>query len=132
MRSDNFRSPARRERGKYASQPAFADASWTDDIDDASGAADGLIENRGGRSSIPGCARPMSSRCGGVADAPRWPAAGLVATEGVCAFDPMQFVLAELHRISTRRAVDSFGMTPPGGAADSIRCAMPTCSPTAV
>ena len=33
---------------------------------------------------------------------------------------------------STRRAVDSLSITPPGGATDSIRCAIPTCSPTAV
>ena len=33
---------------------------------------------------------------------------------------------------STSRAVDSLSITPPGGAADSIRCAIPTCSPIAV
>jgi hypothetical protein len=33
---------------------------------------------------------------------------------------------------STRRAVDALSITPPGGATDSIRCAIPTCSPTAV
>jgi hypothetical protein len=33
---------------------------------------------------------------------------------------------------STSRAVDSVSNTPPGGATDSIRCANPTCSPTAV
>ena len=33
---------------------------------------------------------------------------------------------------STSRAVDSLSITPPGGATDSIRWAMPTCSPIAV
>jgi len=33
---------------------------------------------------------------------------------------------------STRWAVDPLSMTPLGGATDSIRCAMPTCSPIAV
>jgi hypothetical protein len=33
---------------------------------------------------------------------------------------------------STSRAVDSDSITPPGTATDSIRCASPTCSPTAV
>ena len=32
---------------------------------------------------------------------------------------------------STSRAVDSDSITPPGGATDSIRCAIPTCSPVA-
>ena len=31
-----------------------------------------------------------------------------------------------------QRAVDPLSMTPPGGATDSIRCAMPTCSPIVV
>ena len=34
--------------------------------------------------------------------------------------------------VSTSRAVESLTMTPPGGATDSIRCAIPTCSPMAV
>ena len=33
---------------------------------------------------------------------------------------------------STSRAVDSLSITPPGGATDSIRCAIPTCSPMVV
>ena len=33
---------------------------------------------------------------------------------------------------STSRAVDSLSITPPGGATDSIRSAIPTCSPIAV
>ena len=33
---------------------------------------------------------------------------------------------------STSRAVDSDSITPPGGATDSIRCAIPTGSPIAV
>ena len=33
---------------------------------------------------------------------------------------------------STSRAVDSLTITPPGGATDSMRCAIPTCSPTVV
>ena len=32
----------------------------------------------------------------------------------------------------TSRAVDAESITPPGAATDSIRCAIPTCSPTAV
>ena len=32
---------------------------------------------------------------------------------------------------STSRAVDALSITPPGGATDSIRWAIPTCSPTA-
>ena len=32
---------------------------------------------------------------------------------------------------STKSAVDSLSITPPGGATDSIRCANPTCSPIA-
>jgi hypothetical protein len=32
----------------------------------------------------------------------------------------------------TSCAVESLSMTPPGRAADSIRCAIPTCSPMAV
>ena len=32
---------------------------------------------------------------------------------------------------STSRAVDSDSITPPGGATDSIRCAIPTFSPVA-
>jgi len=31
-----------------------------------------------------------------------------------------------------RRAMEALSITPPGGATDSIRCAIPTCSPTAV
>ncbi len=38
----------------------------------------------------------------------------------------------KMAAFSTRRAVDSLTITPPGGATDSIRCAMPTCSPMAV
>ncbi len=33
---------------------------------------------------------------------------------------------------STSRAVESLSITAPGGATDSIRCAIPTCSPIAV
>ena len=33
---------------------------------------------------------------------------------------------------STKRAVAALSITPPGGATDSIRRAIPTCSPTAV
>ena len=33
---------------------------------------------------------------------------------------------------STSRAVDALSITPPDGATDSIRCAIPTCSPIAV
>ncbi len=32
----------------------------------------------------------------------------------------------------TSRAVDALSITPPGGATDSIRCAIPTCSPMVV
>ena len=38
----------------------------------------------------------------------------------------------KMAAFSTRRAVDSLTITPPGVATDSIRCAMPTCSPIAV
>ena len=38
----------------------------------------------------------------------------------------------ELAAPSTSRAVDALSITPPGGATDSIRCAIPTCSPMAV
>ena len=33
---------------------------------------------------------------------------------------------------STSRAVEALSITPPGGATDSMRWAMPTCSPIAV
>ena len=38
---------------------------------------------------------------------------------------------ASTVRWSTSRAVDSESITPPGGAAASIRCAIPTCAPVA-
>ena len=38
--------------------------------------------------------------------------------------------LAQSRCVPTSRAVDALSITPPGGATDSIRCAMPTCSPT--
>ena len=47
-------------------------------------------------------------------------------------FDVDHLGLTEHRRASTSRAVDALSITPPGGATDSIRCAMPTCSPTAV
>ena len=46
--------------------------------------------------------------------------------------DVNQLRFAKSRSASTSRAVDSLSITPPGGATDSIRCAMPTCSPTAV
>jgi hypothetical protein len=49
---------------------------------------------------------------------------------GAIDVDPLGFT--ECRRPSTSLAVDALSITPPGGATDSIRCAMPTCSPTAV
>ena len=37
-----------------------------------------------------------------------------------------------MFRPLTRCAVDALSITPPGGATDSIRWAMPTCSPMVV
>ena len=48
------------------------------------------------------------------------------------ALDLNHLRLAEDRRVSTSRAVDALSITPPAGATDSIRCAIPTCSPTAV
>jgi hypothetical protein len=43
-----------------------------------------------------------------------------------------QLGIAQAAAPSTSRAVDALSITPPGGATDSIRCAIPTCPPTAV
>ena len=52
---------------------------------------------------------------------------------GSGSFSPLTATLSSspsVAEFSTRRAVDALSITPPGGAADSIRCAMPTCSPS--
>ena len=40
-------APTRCKRSRLAGQPALADAGQSDEVDDAAGASDGLIENRG-------------------------------------------------------------------------------------
>ncbi len=52
---------------------------------------------------------------------------GLIGT-----LDLNQLRFTEAAAPSTSRAVDALSITPPGGATDSIRCAIPTCSPIAV
>jgi hypothetical protein len=46
--------------------------------------------------------------------------------------DLNQLSLAQTRRALMSRAVDALSITPPGGATDSIRCAMPTWFPIAV
>ena len=80
---------------------------------------------------FPACARRAPLR-GGLAR----PAPIAEQTTGrhrfVGALDVHQLGIAQYSAFSTNRAVDSLSITPPGGATDSIRWAMPTCSPIAV
>ena len=50
----------------------------------------------------------------------------------VGALDVNQLKLTKVVAPSTSRAVDALSIAPTGGATDSIRCAIPTCSPIVV
>ena len=60
------------------------------------------------------------------------PSSRRAAAGSSASFDPNQLGLAKSRAMLDQPAVDSLSITPPDGAADSIRCAIPTCSPKAV
>ena len=115
-----------------AHDAALADTGWPDHPDHTPGTADRLIEDAGDGVHLPGAPdqgrlvpamRPALSRS-------QQPTRG----NGLLgALDVHPLGRPEHGGVSRPdRAVDSLSITPPGGATDSIRCAIPTCSPIAV
>ena len=128
---DDLDAAACGHRRDFTDKTALADPRRTHQSDHCAVALDRAVEQAVDGSHLP--RRPTSA--GRFADRPMlFPMRQQPARRHrfVGTLDLHQLRLAETAALSTNRAVEALSITPPGGAADSIRCAMPTCSPMAV
>ena len=119
-----------RYRGDFADKSALADPGWANQPNDGAVALDRAVQK-----SVDGRHLPSPSDERGLVAAAILPghAEEYPGRDGVVStLDLHQLRIARAAACSTSRAVERLSISPPGGAADSIRCAMPTCAPMEV
>ena len=116
---------------RLADEAALADTRRPNDTDHAAAPVDCLIEETGDGVELPGAPDQLRVATPALI-AGRGRSGGAPGPDESAPFDVHHLRFCQQTPPSTSRAVDSLSITPPAGATDSIRWAIPTCSPTAV